>query len=69
MSTITEIVSSAMRLDPEEFLELRIALDQLEEKLWNRKLGRVSAKNRKQKLTDAKIDKLVLGRRYRGRQP
>jgi hypothetical protein len=68
MSTIAEIIKAVERLDPEEFLRLRTALDRIEEKLWDRELGRVSSKHRKQSLTDAKIDELVLKRRYRGRQ-
>jgi hypothetical protein len=68
MGTVVEIVKAAERLDPEDFLKLRSALDRVEEKLWNRELGRVAAKHRKAKLTDAKIDELVLKRRYRGRR-
>jgi len=69
MSTIVEILKAVERLGPEEFLKLRTALDRVEEKLWDQELGRVTAKHRKGNLTDAKIDALVLKRRYRGRQP
>jgi hypothetical protein len=68
MSTIAEIIKAVEQLHPEEFLKLRTALDRVEEKLWHRELGRVSSKQRKQSLTDAKIDELVLKRRYRDRQ-
>jgi hypothetical protein len=69
MATVAEIMKAVERLKPEEFLKLRTALDRLEERLWDRELGRVSAKHRKAKLTDPKIDKLVLKRRYGGRRP
>jgi hypothetical protein len=69
MSAIAEIIKAAQRLDPEEFLKLRTALDRVEERLWDQQLGRITAKHRKGNLTDAKIDELVLNRRYRGRQP
>jgi hypothetical protein len=69
MSTIAEIIKAVERLGPEQFLKLRTALDRVEERLWNRELGRVTAKHRKGNLSDAKIDELVLKRRYQGRQP
>jgi hypothetical protein len=69
MSTIAEIIRAAENLDTEEFLKLRTALDGVEERLWDQELGRVTTKHRKEKLTDAKIDELVLRRRYRDRQP
>ena len=68
MSTITEIVEAAERLRPEEFVKLRTALDQREEELWVRESAKVSSKHRQEKLTDAKIDALVLKRRYQGRK-
>ena len=67
MSTVAEIIKAVERLAPEDFLKLRTALDRVEERLWNRELTRVTAKNRKRNLTDAKIDELVLKRRYRAR--
>ncbi len=69
MSTVAEIIKAAEGLDPEEFLKLRTELDRVEEQVWNRELGRVTAKYRKRKLTDAEIDDLVVKRRYRGRRP
>src|SRR5262245_21752509 len=51
MGTVVEIVRAAERLDAEDFLKLRTALDRVEEKLWARELGRVGAKHRKAKLT------------------
>ena len=69
MSTIAEIIEAAERLGPEQFLKLRTALDRVEERLWDRELGRVTVKHRKAKLTDAKIDELVLEQRYRGQRP
>jgi hypothetical protein len=69
MSTVADIIKAVERLAPEDFLTLRIALDRVEERLWDRELGRVTARNRKRNLTDAKIDELVLKRRYRARQP
>ncbi len=69
MSSVAEIMKGVERLDPEDFLKLRSALDRAEERLWDRELGRVTAKHRREKLTDAKIDELVLKRRYRGRHP
>ena len=67
MSTITEIIRAAERLDPDEFLKLRTSLDRIEERLWDQELGRAGVRHRKAKLTDAKIDELVLKRRYRGK--
>lgn len=69
MSTVLEIVRAAEHLGPDDFLKLRAELDRVEEKLWDRELRRVSAKQRKAKLTDVKIDELVLKRRYQGRRP
>jgi hypothetical protein len=66
LSTIAEIVKAAEGLGSEDFVKLRTALDRVEEKLWDRELNRVSVKHRKSKLTDAKIDELVLKRRHRG---
>jgi hypothetical protein len=68
MSTVSEIIKAAERLDAEQFLKLRSALDRLEERLWNQELDRVTARHRKEKLTDVTIDELVLKRRYRGRR-
>jgi hypothetical protein len=67
MSTIAEIIKAAQRLGPEEFLKLRTALDRIEQRLWDKELGRATSKHRKGKLTDAKIDQLVFKRRYRDR--
>ncbi|MBI3407937.1 MAG: hypothetical protein HY040_06220 [Planctomycetes bacterium] len=69
MSTVAEIIKAAERLGAQDFLKLRTALDRVEEKIWDQELGRVTAKHRKAKLTDAKIDELVLKRRYRARRP
>jgi hypothetical protein len=69
VATIAEIIKAAERLEAEDFLKLRTALDRVEERLWDRELGQVTVKHRKGKLTDAKIDELVLKRRYRGRRP
>jgi len=64
MSTIAEIIQAAEHLDSDDFIKLREALDEVEEKIWDDELARVSAKHRKRKLTDDKIDELVLRRRY-----
>jgi hypothetical protein len=69
MLTVAEIMKAVERLAPEDFLRLRSALDRVEERLWDRELGRVAAKHRQEKLTDAKIDELVLKRRYGARRP
>jgi hypothetical protein len=42
-------------------------MDRVEERLWDKEHGKVTAKHRKGGLTDAKIDDLVLKRRYRGK--
>jgi hypothetical protein len=67
MNTVEEIVEAVERLVPADFLKLRNELERVEEKLFARELQRVSAKHKKGKLTDAKIDNLVLKRRYRDR--
>jgi hypothetical protein len=69
MSTVAEIIKAAEGLGAKEFLELRTGLDRVEERLWQRELSRVTGKNRREKLTDAKIDALVLKRRSKRRQP
>jgi hypothetical protein len=69
MSTVGEIVKAVERLDADDFLKLRGFLDRVEEKLWARELDRATARHRRGKLTDAKIDRLVLRRRQRARQP
>jgi hypothetical protein len=69
MSTVPEIIKAAEGLDADEFLKLRSALDRLEERLWDQELDRATAKHRKEKLTDAKIDDLVSKRRYGNRKP
>jgi hypothetical protein len=66
VSTVDEIVKAVEGLKPKEFLKLRGLLDRIEERLWQQELGRVTAKQRAQKLTDAKIDELVMKRRHRG---
>jgi hypothetical protein len=68
MSTVSEIMKAVERLAPDDFLKLRSALDRIEEKLWDRELSRATATHRKRKLTDAKIDELVLKRRHNGRE-
>jgi hypothetical protein len=68
MSTVAQIIKAVEDLDPDDFLKLRTALDQVEEQLWDRESRRVTTKHRAGKLTDAKIDELVLRRRYRGRR-
>lgn len=68
MSTIAEIVKAAEQLGPDDFLKLRTALDRAEEKRWQQELGDVSARHRKEKLTDQKIDELLMQRRYPGRR-
>lgn len=67
MSTIREIVTAAEGLGTDEFLKLRTQLDRVEERIWKQESEAVSAKHRKTKLTDAKIDELVMKRRHRGR--
>jgi hypothetical protein len=69
MSIIAEIIKAAERLDPNDFLKLRTSLDRVEERLWNRELGRAGVRHRRAKLTDAKLEELVLKRRYKGRRP
>ena len=69
MSSIAEIIKAAEGLGSDDFVKLRTALDRVEEKLWDRELDRVSAMQRKKKLTDAKIDDLVLKQGKRGRHP
>jgi hypothetical protein len=69
MSTLAEIIQAVERHGPEEFLKLRTALDRGEERLCDRELGRVTVKHRKGERDDAKIDELILKRRYRGGQP
>jgi hypothetical protein len=69
MSSVTEIIKAVEQLGPKDFLKLRTALDRVEERLWARELGRVTTERRKEKLTDARIDELVLKRRHRGRRP
>lgn len=69
MATVAEIIRAVQRLNPQDFLKLRSELDRVEEQLWDRELGRVTAKHRKGKLTDAKIDELVSKRRHKGRRP
>jgi hypothetical protein len=68
MGTVIEIVRAAEKLSPADFLELRSALEKVEEQQWTRELVRVGAKHRKEKLTDAKIDAMVMKRRYKGRR-
>jgi hypothetical protein len=69
MSTISEIIKAAERLHPDEFLKLRTSLDRVEERLWAQELGRAGVRHRNAKLTDAKIDELVLKRRHKGQRP
>jgi hypothetical protein len=66
MCMVEEIIKAVEWLGAEDFLKLRTELDRVEARLWDRDLSRVTAKHRKGKLTDAKIDELVLQRRYRG---
>jgi hypothetical protein len=67
MSTVGEIIKAVERLDADDFLKLRGVLDRVEEKLWARELDRATARYRRGKLTDAKIDQLIVRRRQRAR--
>jgi hypothetical protein len=67
MSTIREILTAAEGLSAGDFLELRTQLDRLEEHIWKRESKAVSARLRKSRLTDVKIDEFVMKRRYRDR--
>jgi len=69
MSSVREIVKAVEQLDPDDFLKLRSALDHVEEKLWQRELRHATSRQRKAKLTDARIDELVQKRRDRARRP
>jgi hypothetical protein len=64
MSTVAEIIKAAEALDSEDLVKLRTAIDRIGVELWDRELGRVSAKHLARNLTDAEIDELVLRRRY-----
>ncbi len=68
MKKVDDIVAAAERLDARDFVRLRQKLDQLEKKRWQTELSRATKEFRAAKLTDAKIDKLVLKRRYEGRR-
>ena len=67
MGTVIEIIKAAERPVPKDFLKLRSELDRVEERLWVREQSQATARHRKSKLTDAKIDEVVLKRRRRGR--
>ncbi|HEV3085294.1 MAG TPA: hypothetical protein VGY66_36400 [Gemmataceae bacterium] len=68
MKKVDDIVAAAERLDARDFIRLRQKLDQLEKKRWRTELARATKEFRAAKLTDEKIDELVLKRRYEGRR-
>jgi hypothetical protein len=63
MSTVTEIVAAAARLDHNEFLRLRQELDRLERELWDNELVRVADELERAGMIDNDIDRVVLERR------
>jgi hypothetical protein len=67
MKTIDEIVAAAEQLSHMQFLRLRQKLDRLEKNAWKAELARTTAELTKARLTDQKIDRLVMRRRREGR--
>ena len=68
MKTVDDIIAAAEQLDAREFARLRKKLDRLEQKRWQSELSRATKEFRAARLTDAKIDALVLKRRHEGRR-
>jgi hypothetical protein len=68
MKTVKEIVAAAELLDSQEFVRLRKKLDRLEKKLWEGELSRATNEFRAAKLTDKKIDALIMKRRDESRR-
>ena len=68
MKTVDDIIAAAEQLDAREFVRLRKKLDRLEQKRWQSELSRATKEFRAARLTDAKIDALVLKRRHEGRR-
>ena len=68
MKTVDDILAAAEQLDAREFVRLRKKLDRLEQKRWQSELSRATREFRTARLTDAKIDALVLKRRHEGRR-
>jgi len=64
---IAEILAAAREMSSTEFLRLRQRLDRLEEKLWKTELTRATEKFSQGRLTDEKIDQMVLRRRRESR--
>ena len=70
MDTIDEIAAAAAKLTPEQFLRLQRKLERIEKKLWEAELQQTTAELRAAKITEKKIDRLVLRRRRdRRRRP
>jgi len=64
---IAEILAAAREMSSTEFLRLRQRLDRLEEKLWKTELTRATEKFSQGRLTDEKIDQMVLRPRRESR--
>lgn len=67
MSSVKEIVSAIEKLSPEEFEKLQARMDRIAESMWQKEHKRLSAKFRREGLTDDDIDRFILRRRYRSR--
>ncbi len=67
MSTVEEIVASALRLEPAEFLRLKQELDRMEQQLWDEELPQASEAIARTGVTDDDIDRMILRRRREGR--
>ncbi|HVS39364.1 MAG TPA: hypothetical protein VMS17_27650 [Gemmataceae bacterium] len=63
MATVADLIKAAQGLGADDFLKLQTALERVEERLWDGELRRASARQRKEKLTDAVIDDLAPKRR------
>jgi hypothetical protein len=67
MSTVEQILNAVRGLSFEEYLQLRSALDSLDETEWKAELERSTKQWNESGLTDDDIDRAVARRRYENR--
>ena len=67
MNKVETILRAVRELNHEEYLELRLAMDEFDEAEWEAERARASADFHARGLTDDDIDEAVRRHRYEGR--
>jgi hypothetical protein len=67
MKTLNDILAAARKLPPDQFVQLRQKLDQLERHLWRAELATTTKELQDAGIDDRQIDKMVVRRRRESR--